>query len=238
MKKFLIAIIVILIILLVGQLAYYNFTSNSEENNQISNTMQTTNNINQNTNSNEVNTNVGNQGASQNMIIPRNMNYITERYSGEVDLDEIGKEFYDFINTDVKQIYNLTTKQSINKILQLYDLNTDVINNMNIYSAEDFLAITRQVFKVGNISGVTYSNSYVDTNTYNENENGYTTFYVTEPKLRKIEKSKYIENTDIQQDEVESTSIFGNNSLNEDSIEEILGETSDEDIEKAFQLGE
>ena len=179
MKKFLIAIIVILIILLVGQLAYYNFTSNSEENGQISNTMQTTNNINQNTNSNEVNTNVGNQGASQNTIIPRNMNYITERYSGEVDLDEIGKEFYDFINTDVKQIYNLTTKQSINKILQLYDLNTDVINNMNIYSAEDFLAITRQVFKVGNISGVTYSNSYVDTNTYNENENGYTTFYVT-----------------------------------------------------------
>lgn len=179
MKKFLIAIIVILIILLVGQLAYYNFTSNSEENNQISNTMQTTNNINQNTNSNEVNTNVGNQGASQNTIIPRNMNYITERYSGEVELDEIGKEFYDFINTNVKQIYNLTTKQSINKILQLYDLNTDVINNMNIYSAEDFLAITRQVFKVGNISGVTYSNSYVDTNTYNENENGYTTFYVT-----------------------------------------------------------
>ena len=179
MKKFLIAIIVILIILLVGQLAYYNFTSNSEENNQISNTMQTTNNINQNTNSNEVNTNVGNQGASQNTIIPRNMNYITERYYGEVDLDEIGKEFYDFINTNVKQIYNLTTKQSINKILQLYDLNTDVINNMNIYSAEDFLAITRQVFKVGNISGVTYSNSYVDTNTYNENENGYTTFYVT-----------------------------------------------------------
>ena len=116
MKKFLIAIIVILIILLVGQLAYYNFTSNSEENNQISNTMQTTNNINQNTNSNEVNTNVGNQGASQNMIIPRNMNYITERYSGEVDLDEVGKEFYDFINTDVKQIYNLTTKQSIHVI--------------------------------------------------------------------------------------------------------------------------
>lgn len=178
MKKFLIAIIVILIILLVGQLAYYNFTSDSEENNQTSNTLQTANNINQNTNSNEVNTNAGNQGTTQNIIIPRNMNYITERYSGEVDLEEIGKEFYDFINNNVKQIYNLTTRQSINKILQLYDLNTALINNMNIYSAEDLLAVTAQVFKVGNISGVTYSNSYVDTNTYDENENGYTTFYV------------------------------------------------------------
>lgn len=57
------------------------------------------------------------------------------------------------------------------------------------------------------------------------------------PTVDDAEKSKYTENTDIQQDEVESTSIFGNNSLNEDSIEEILGETSDEDIEKAFLLG-
>ena len=86
------------------------------------------------------------------------------------------KELYNFVNKNVSKIYNLTKRKSINKILQIYDLNTQEINDMNIYSANDFLEITSQIFMVGNIEGVTCNGSYIDTNSYNDDENGYATF--------------------------------------------------------------
>lgn len=177
MRKILIFIITILIIALVGQMAYYNFIfkykNNENEGNNINNATQTNNII-----VNGNNYNLENMAEDKNVIIPTNMEFIEEKYLGKVNIEKLEGEFYTFINTNVKKIYNLTTKKSINKILQMYDLNTSEINSMNIYSANDFLEITSQVFKVGNIDGVTYSSSIVDISSYND-EDKYTTFYVT-----------------------------------------------------------
>lgn len=182
MKKFLIVIIIILIILLVGQLAYYNImNSNNEVQNSIvneENTINQNNEQNVNINDNSIGTETSNE-QRRNIISPRNISYIIERYSNEENLNRLLEEFYNFVNTDVNEIYNLINRMSINKILQLYDLNTEEINDMNIYSSEDFLNISIQLLKVTHISGVRNSKNVIDTDSYNEDEDGYTTFYVT-----------------------------------------------------------
>lgn len=196
MKKFLIGIIIILIILLIGQLIYFNFrpqTNSDYQNNEtIQNTGTTQNNsqnvgttgqtqniinLDQNTVSNS--TQGGNANEQANTISPTGMSAILERYSGDVQLSQLEEAFYNFIYSDFDTIYNLTTRKSTNAILQLYDTNTTEINNMHIYSANDLLNITSQIFMVGTSNSVNYTNSYIDLGTLNENENGYTTFYAT-----------------------------------------------------------
>ncbi len=173
MKKFLFSVIIILIILLVAQLIYFNIQNNEQiaqaniTNNTLFNTNYTSTNETENTN------------IEQNIIVPAGLDTIMERYKGNVNENYIEKEFYKFINTYVKQIYNLTARKSINNILQIYDLNIEDINNMHIYSANDFLEIATQTYHVANISGVTYLNSIADISTYNDDDNGYTTFKVT-----------------------------------------------------------
>ena len=177
MKRFLICIIIILLILLIGQVIFFNSKSNTKisEENIIINSTENTNSSNMTTNELEDTNNM----QKQDIIIPSGINLIMERYKGNVDENYLEQEFYKFINTNVKQIYNLTTRKSINKILQIYDLNTDEINNMHIYSSNDFLEIATQTYRVANISGVKYSTSIVAMSSYNEDENGYTTFNVT-----------------------------------------------------------
>ena len=173
MKKFLFSVIIILIILLVAQLIYFNIQNNEQiaqaniTNNTLFNTNYTSTNETENTN------------IEQNIIVPAGLDTIMERYKGNVNENYIEKEFYKFINTYVKQIYNLTARKSINNILQIYDLNIEDINNMHIYSANDFLEIATQTYHVANISGVTYLNIIADISTYNDDDNGYTTFKVT-----------------------------------------------------------
>ncbi len=177
MKRFLICIIIILLILLIGQVIFFNSKSNTKisEENIIINSTENTNSSNMTTNELEDTNNM----QKQDIIIPSGINLIMERYKGNVDENYLEQEFYKFINTNVKQIYNLTTRKSINKILQIYDLNTDEINNMHIYSSNDFLEIATQTYRVANISGVKYSTSIVAMSSYNEDENGYSTFSVT-----------------------------------------------------------
>lgn len=177
MKRFLICIIIILLILLIGQVIFFNSKSNTKisEENIIINSTENTNSSNMTTNELEDTNNM----QKQDIIIPSGINLIMERYKGNVDENYLEQEFYKFINTNVKQIYNLTTRKSINKILQIYDLNTDEINNMHIYSSNDFLKIATQTYRVANISGVKYSTSIVAMSSYNEDENGYSTFSVT-----------------------------------------------------------
>lgn len=177
MKRFLICIIIILLILLIGQVIFFNSKSNTKisEENIIINSTENTNSSNMTTNELEDTNNM----QKQDIIIPSGINLIMERYKGNVDENYLEQEFYKFINTNVKQIYNLTTRKSINKILQIYDLNTDEINNMHIYSSNDFLEIATQTYRVANISGVKYSTSIAAMSSYNEDENGYSTFSVT-----------------------------------------------------------
>lgn len=212
MKKILIGIIIILIILLIGQLVYFNFrnqtsaedqestanqnvvtTQNNSQNDETTGSAQNVVNLDQNTVSNSTQT--GNE--QTNTISPTGMSAILESYSGDIRLSQLEEYLYNFIYSDFDTIYNLTTRKSTNAILQLYDTNTTQINNMHIYSAEDLLNITSQIFMVGTSNSVNYTNSYIDLSTLNENENGYTTFYVTFrfSNQRTVELKVYIANS-------------------------------------------
>lgn len=174
MKKILIIIIIMLIMLLLGQLIYFNYRNNENTSQPIENNEATIYNNAQIPDNNTINSST--QITKTDSIIPEGINSVIEKYKGNVSIEDFEKELYTFVNTNVSKIYNLTTRKSINKILQIYDLNTEEINDMNIYSANDFLEITSQIFMVGNIEGVTCNGSYIDTNSYNDDENGYATF--------------------------------------------------------------
>ena len=114
---------------------------------------------------------------SVNEISPSNLEEVEEMFIGNKELVEnLKKELYVLVNNNAREIYDMTAKKSINKILQTYDLNEEKINNMNIYSREDFLDISTQILNVENKNGVGYLSSYIDINTYNSDENSYTTF--------------------------------------------------------------
>ena len=173
MKKFLIGIIIILIILLLGQLIYFNFRNNNIAQNaqeNISSNNENNNMNNRNQIINFITNSTGNALLNLNEIVPiiepTGIDTIIENYSGDIRISELEEEFYKFIYTDVSQIYQLIQKKSVNQILQIYDLNTNQINSMHIYSAEDFLEISRQVLQVGSL----YTDSYIDLTTYNQNE--------------------------------------------------------------------
>lgn len=173
MKKNLISIIVILIIVLITQLIYFNYMQ--KENITIGNNLNQTINI---SNGNIVeNSEEDINMTSVNEISPSNLEEVEEMFIGNKELVEnLKKELYVLVNNNAREIYDMTAKKSINKILQTYDLNEEKINNMNIYSREDFLDISTQVLNVENKNGVGYLSSYIDMNTYNGDENSYTTF--------------------------------------------------------------
>lgn len=174
MRKFLKIIIIILVVLLLAQMIYFNIIDEDEtnDNNEIINTNQIsdTNTLNTTNETNSI------SEETSNTITPRSWNYLLERYTGNARLSQLEEDFYKLVNTDFNEIYKMTTMKSQNRILQLYDLNTSTINSMNIYSAEDFANITSQIFLVGTATEFDYS--YIITDSYNENDNGYTSFIV------------------------------------------------------------
>ena len=179
MKKLLIAIIIVLIVVLIGQLAYYNFYGKKEKtNNQINNGINI-NNENIINNQNTLNVINTEKQENQNIIIPEKIETVEENYSGPIDLYDLEKELYNFINVNTKTIYQMTVRKRENKILQLYDLNTEQINAMHIYSADDFLQITKQILLIWNLSNIENLSSVIDIESYNKDEDGYTTFKVT-----------------------------------------------------------
>lgn len=161
MKKVLISIIIILTILLIGQGIYYSLdikeeNINESRENSISNTMRIFN---------DVNT----VEKIENVIVPDGMDEFIKKYSGSQKIIPLEKNFYEFIYTTVPNIYGTTIKLSNNKIAQLYDLNKEKINNMNIYSSDDFYNITNQIRLVGNKA--TLSKSVIDMTTYKADDN-------------------------------------------------------------------
>ena len=180
MKKILISIIIILIILLIGQLIYFNFSKKKE-----GDTLQ----ANWNTINNTEDDNIEeieekyvatiNEIPITEVVEPNNIATLSQIYKGNVKLVTLEKELYTFINKNVKEIYNATSGKSINQILQLYDLKKELINNMNIHSAQDFKEIVTEVLKVCGVQGISYSESSIDMESYNNDENGYATFNIT-----------------------------------------------------------
>ncbi len=171
MKKFLISIIVILIIILIGQLIYFNFNDNSSDESEklLYNSILEQGLYPEK----QLGNNYGEETVIENIIQPQNIAELSQKYKGDMPLVTLEKELYKLIIVNMKEIYNNTNGTSTNKILQLYDLKKDVINNMNIYSKEDFYEMAMQSFNVGSHN---YLHSNIDMNTYKENDNGYATF--------------------------------------------------------------
>ena len=175
MKKFLIFLIIILIVLLLAQLIYNNIKENRSSEIAEENKIEVNNLENDIVNNNIT---IENQETKQNLIVPEGINSLMEQYKGQVSFEMIESALYDFANIDLIQIYDMTTGKSDNKILQLYDLDTTKINQMNIYSKEDFLEIAAQIFIVGNVRKVKCTSSYIEEGSYKSDESQYTTFNV------------------------------------------------------------
>lgn len=171
MKKFLTSLIIILFILLIVQLAYFNIKKQTNEN------LIQVSQKNQNLEQNQTNI-YEEKKVNENIIEINGLEEIMSQYSGKETINLIEEEIYTFANTDLPKIYNMTTGKSNNKILQVYDLETETINEMNIYSGEDFLGIVAQIFMVGNVKKVKCTSCSVEENSYNLNDNGYTSFNI------------------------------------------------------------
>lgn len=171
MKKSLIGLIIILLILLIVQLVYFNFKK--EKNGNLIELSQN----NQTLEQNETNV-YEEKNTDENLIEINGLEEIMNQYSGNESANQIEKEIYTFANTNLTKIYDMTNRKSNNKILQMYDLETETINEMHIYSGEDFLAIVAQIFMVGNVKTVKCTSCSIEENSYNANDNGYTSFNV------------------------------------------------------------
>ena len=191
MKKFLIGLIIILCILLITQLIYFNFTKKTN----ISNV----NNNNINLDNKKIQSNISNLNQiEEEKIEISGLDDIMNKYEGEVSIEKVKEELIKFTDTNMQNMYLIASGKSNNKILQIYDLQEEDINEMNIYSGEDFLGIVSQIFLVGNIKNVKCTNYIIEEETVNFDDNGYTSFYVTLKfdSLKEIKLKLYLANNE------------------------------------------
>lgn len=173
MKIIIKIIIILLFVLLLGQLIYYNFNNNINESN--TNSQNEIERVMVNEEGNVVTYNV--IQIPENVIMPDNF-YMVERYStGIVSSEELRQAIEKFITEDIKTIHTQTTGKSINYKHQYYDNHTAQINAMGIYSAEDYSEISRQINLLDTFDA--YENSHIDTSSYEEIEEGYIRFKLT-----------------------------------------------------------
>ena len=181
MKKIVIVIIVILSLLLVFQLAYYNFTkreNNKTGANSIGNqTISTSEDNNVLINVNNTNNLEETMQKQENVIVPSGITSLASEYTGELKLITIEKELYNFVYNNVRKINEQTNWKSINYILQYYDLHTNDINEMGIYSAEEYRKIASQINKLDKYD--TYERSSIEANSIENTQDGYIKFNVS-----------------------------------------------------------
>lgn len=181
MKKIVIVIIVILSLLLVFQLAYYNFTkkgNNKTGANSIGNqTISTSEDNNVLINVNNTNNLEETMQKQENVIVPSGITSLASEYTGELKLITIEKELYNFVYNNARKINEQTNWKSINYILQYYDLHTNDINEMGIYSAEEYRKIASQINKLDKYD--TYERSSIEANSIENTQDGYIKFNVS-----------------------------------------------------------
>lgn len=166
-------IIILLFVLLLGQLIYYNFNNNTNESN--TNSTNEIEKIMVNEEGNVFTYNV--IQTPDNIIEPDNF-YLVERYStGIISSEELRQAIEKFITEDVKTIHKQTTNRSNNYKTQYYDEHTEEINNMGIYSADDYKKISVQINLLN--SNDKYKSSEIDTSSYAQTSDGYTRLKVT-----------------------------------------------------------
>ena len=205
-------IIVILFALLIGQLAYYNLKNNQTnnvENNQLSSLIENNTNLIQNlTNENVIDGDFVFNLITQpeGYVEPDNYYLIDRMYLGNVDTEVIRQKIEQFIKEDVEEIGSLTTLKSENYKLQYYDTHTEEINNMGIYSAEDFSAISRQI----NLLALNdqYESSTIDRTDWTETDDGYTRLKIifTYESGKDLELYVYIANDSTTQPNIKFSS--------------------------------
>ena len=208
MKTIFKVIIIMLFALLIGQLIYYNFknddesNANSENNNQVITVDEREK---QNRNENITTYNI--IEIPENIVMPDNF-YVVERYNNNesISSEELREKLEKFVKEDVKTINTITTMKSINYKLQYYDEHTEEINNMGIYSAEDFSEIAKQINLLDNNDN--YESSEIDTSSYEQTEDGYTKFKVilTYESKRTIELYINLANNETTQPNIKFTS--------------------------------
>lgn len=181
MKKIVIVIIVILSLLLVFQLAYYNFTkreNNKTSANSIGNqAISTSEDNNVFINVNNTNNLEETMQKQENVVVPSGITSLASEYEGELKLITIEKELYNFVYNNVRKINEQTNWKSINYILQYYDLHTNDINEMGIYSAEEYRKIASQINKLDKYD--TYERSSIEANSIENTQDGYIKFNVS-----------------------------------------------------------
>lgn len=181
MKKIVIVIIVILSLLLVFQLAYYNFTkreNNKTGANSIGNqTISTSEDNNVLINVNNTNNLEETMQKQENVVVPSGITSLASEYTGELKLITIEKELYNFVYNNARKINEQTNWKSINYILQYYDLHTNDINEMGIYSAEEYRKIASQINKLDKYD--TYERSTIEANSIENTQDGYIKFTVS-----------------------------------------------------------
>lgn len=178
MKKIVIAIIVILSLLLVIQLAYYNLS----ENNDVTNANNSTISISENSNNNDNSSNINNTSGEviekqEDVIAPSGITSLAEEYNGNLKLITVEKELYNFVYNNVETIRKQTSWKSINYILQYYDLHKSEINQMGIYSKEDYRAIANQVNSISKSEN--YERSSINSSSFEQTQDGYLKFTVS-----------------------------------------------------------
>ena len=205
MKKVSIIIIVILFIILIIQLGYYNF---NRETNMIENDVTVsinTNNINE---INEIMQNINQEESVkfEEVIAPYGIANFSINYKGDINIIILEHALYKFIYTDSKTINDETTGKSTNYIQQYYDTHTEEINNMGIYSAEDFSAISRQI----NLLALNdeYESSTIDRTDWTETDDGYTRLKIifTYESGKDLELYVYIANDSTTQPNIKFSS--------------------------------
>lgn len=163
-------LIIVLSILIVIQLIYFNIIKREKdkeksETNNIENQIELNNN-------NEMESNIAKIEISENMFIPENFFLIERYYRGAMSSENTRQTIEKFVKEDVKKIREQTTGRSINYKLQYFDEHRDEIQQIGIYSADDYVEISRQINLVS--SKDEFISIEIDRNIYEQTTDGYT----------------------------------------------------------------
>ncbi|MBR2705585.1 MAG: hypothetical protein IKG14_00870 [Clostridia bacterium] len=127
-NKTAIIVIIILILIMIIQLIYFN--NKTKKNGSETNTI--------------ILNNTSYQTTSQKMNI-KNMVELMKKYDGQLSQTDIESLLYNTINTNIYTIKDIVNNKNVNEIQQYYDNNTEQINNLGIYSKDEFVIITEEI---------------------------------------------------------------------------------------------
>ena len=91
-----------------------------------------------------------NTGTSNNdtFLYIMGMTTLYDRYNPKLDLIELGNVFYNFSIVDVPQIYEDIVSRDTRLLERYYEQNSKKLKKMNIYTKEDFIAISKQIQEI------------------------------------------------------------------------------------------